>query len=114
MCVLNLFPYNNGHVMVAPRRHIASLEKLTSEERADVLDLLVRVKRSLNQALRPGGFNIGINEGRAAGAGVKGHLHVHVVPRWNGDTNFMPVIGETKVLAESLGSLYRKLTRERR
>lgn len=108
--VLNLYPYNNGHVMVAPQKHVADLEKMLPEERQDLVDLLIRMKRRLKRVLEPDGFNIGFNEGRVAGAGLEGHLHIHVVPRWNGDTNFMPVIGETKVLPASLKEMHRKLS----
>lgn len=102
LVMLNRYPYNNGHLMVMPSRHVANLEDLTGEERKELFDLLDRSVRILREALRPEGFNIGINLGRAAGAGVEGHLHVHVVPRWSGDTNSMTVIGEIRVIPDSL------------
>ena len=99
---LNRFPYNNGHLMVAPVRHVATPERLTAAEARELWELAARSVRALKQALRPQGFNLGANLGRVAGAGVAGHLHLHVVPRWNGDTNFMPVTGQTKVISEHL------------
>jgi ATP adenylyltransferase len=107
--ILNAFPYNPGHLMVGPTRHVGELEDLTSEETADTGAVLQRAVRALKEASAPDGFNVGLNLGRVAGAGVPGHLHWHVVPRWNGDTNFMPVIGETKVLPELLEQTYAKL-----
>jgi ATP adenylyltransferase len=98
--LMNLFPYNSGHVMVAPRRHIASLGAATAEELADIWGLAQRLERVLTQAYRPHGLNLGMNLGRAAGAGVADHIHLHVVPRWNGDANFMTVVGETRVIPE--------------
>lgn len=98
--VVNAFPYNTGHVLVAPRRHRAELSDLTPEERADVVEVTNTVVGGMRAAFSPDGFNVGINLGAAAGAGVPGHLHVHVVPRWQGDTNFMPVVAETKVMPE--------------
>lgn len=108
--VLNAYPYNNGHVMIVPIRHVASLEYLTSEEKLDWLDLYIRVQQAIEKTLKPHGYNVGINLGRVAGAGVPGHVHLHVVPRWNGDTNFMPVLSGTKVISESLESVYKVLT----
>ena len=107
--MLNLYPYNVGHVMVAPTRHRASLSRLTSEESLEMAEWLGRVEGALRRAYRPHGFNIGMNLGRSAGAGVLGHLHWHVVPRWNGDTNFMPVAAGVKVLPEALDRTYRRL-----
>lgn len=107
--LLNRFPYNSGHLMVAPKAHKARLEDLTRAERSDLMDLLVRMQRALDRALHPEGYNIGLNLGRAAGAGVPGHLHVHVVPRWNADTNFMPIVGQTKVIPQALDDLYARL-----
>ena len=109
--VLNAFPYNSGHVMVAVHRHTGSVHSLTSAERADVWRLIDRAERAIQRVYRPEGMNVGINLGRAAGAGVDGHLHVHVVPRWNGDTNFMATVGETRVLPEDLEVTYRRLAR---
>ena len=107
--LLNAFPYNPGHLMVAPFRHVGDVEELTSEELTDAGGLLQRAVRALRREMEPDGFNVGMNLGRVAGAGVPGHLHWHVVPRWNGDTNFMPVVGATRVLPESLDDTYRKL-----
>jgi len=107
--MLNLYPYNVGHVMVAPRKHRASLADLTAEESVELNEWLGRVEVALKRAYRPQGFNLGMNLGRTAGAGIPGHLHWHVVPRWNGDTNFMPVVGGAKVLPESLDRTYRRM-----
>lgn len=107
--LLNLYPYNNGHVMLAPYRHVGEVEELTPEEWQEFSLFLPRVIRALKESHRPHGFNVGLNLGRVAGAGIPGHLHWHVVPRWEGDANFMPVVGETKVLPESLDATYAKL-----
>jgi ATP adenylyltransferase len=107
--VLNAYPYNPGHLMVAPLRHVGELEGLTDEELLDSGHLVQRSVHALRASMGPDGFNVGLNLGRVAGAGVPGHLHWHVVPRWNGDTNFMPVVGETRVLPESLDRTYAKL-----
>ena len=112
--LLNRYPYNNGHLMVAPYRHIGRLESLRSQEWLDLFQLCARFTRVLTQRLHPDGFNVGMNLGRVAGAGFPGHLHLHLVPRWNGDTNFMPILGGTKVLPQSLDELYRLLTAARR
>jgi ATP adenylyltransferase len=109
LVMLNLYPYNVGHVMVAPRKHVGSLSALGPEDQVEVGAWLGRVETALRRAYRPHGFNVGINLGRTAGAGVLGHLHWHVVPRWNGDTNFMPVTATTKVLPESLDRTYRRI-----
>ena len=111
LTMLNLYPYNVGHVMVAVRRHTGSLSDLTSEESVEVTEWLGRVEKALTREYRPHGFNIGMNLGRVAGAGVLGHLHWHVVPRWNGDTNFMPVTARTKVLPESLDRTYERIAK---
>lgn len=111
--LLNLYPYNNGHTMVSPYRHVGDLERLRPEEWAEMLTLSQRLTARLRRALRPHGFNVGMNLGHAAGAGVPGHLHLHLVPRWNGDTNFMPVLGSTKVVSQSLEAVYRALTKGR-
>ncbi len=100
--ILNLFPYNNGHLMVIPARHIGSLAAATSEELHDLIDLTRVSELALTEAYAPHGMNMGINLGKPAGAGVLDHVHMHVVPRWNGDTNFMTVVGRTRVLAEEL------------
>lgn len=110
LAVLNRYPYNNGHVLVAPRFHRARLDQLSQTEQLDVSQLLARMVCLLERVLRPEGFNIGLNLGRVAGAGLPGHLHWHIVPRWQGDTNFMPVVGATKVIPDSLDSLWEALT----
>lgn len=108
--LLNIYPYNNGHIMVAPYRHVKDLKGLNDNELLDMMKLAKEMQRLLERKLRPHGFNIGINTGTVGGAGYKGHVHVHVVPRWRGDTNFMPVIGNTKVLPQSLEELRKLLT----
>lgn len=100
--VLNLYPYNNGHAMVVPRRHLSDFEALTAEEHSEIMERLRATMRALRQCGNPDGFNVGANLGRVAGAGIADHLHFHIVPRWNGDTNFMPVLGEVKVLSQDL------------
>ena len=107
--MLNAFPYNNGHLMIAPYRHTADLESLSVEESREMMVLCQLCLSLLRKAYRPDGYNVGMNLGRVAGAGIADHLHLHVVPRWNGDTNFMPVIGETKVLSEALQNTYDRL-----
>jgi ATP adenylyltransferase len=109
--ILNSYPYNPGHLMVAPFRHLATLDELTDEELFEHFDLVRRSARAIREVYKPEGFNMGINLGRVAGAGVEGHVHTHVVPRWNGDTNFMPVLSDTKVLPEALASTYAQLKR---
>lgn len=108
--ILNAFPYNNGHLMVVPYRHIATPAELMPEESAEMMATAGRMTEILNDVYRPDGYNIGINVGSAAGAGIGAHIHLHVVPRWNGDTNFMPVVGEVKVLPETLPDTYRRIT----
>lgn len=107
--ILNRFPYNTGHVMIAPYRHLGELDDLGHEEFDEIWGWTRRVVAALREISQPQGFNIGINLGTVAGAGVPGHFHLHVVPRWGGDTNFMPVVGETKVLPEMLAETYGKL-----
>ncbi|MFH1996241.1 MAG: HIT domain-containing protein [Candidatus Omnitrophota bacterium] len=109
--ILNIYPYNNGHIMVAPYRHVKTIENLSTAEMNDIMRLVVKTKRALDTTMKPHGYNIGINLGRSSGAGIDKHLHFHIVPRWNGDTNFMPVISDLKVLSESLESLYDRLQR---
>jgi len=109
MVMLNLFPYNPGHLMVAPKRHVANLEDLTDEELKEIMELTQKSVKVLKEIANPDGFNIGINIGRVAGAGFEGHIHIHIVPRWNGDTNFMPIIGETKVIPEGIEKTFKKL-----
>jgi ATP adenylyltransferase len=102
LAVLNCYPYNNGHILVAPTAHKADLADLTDGELTEQMAMLRRAQSSLRQVMNPGGFNIGLNLGSAAGAGIPGHLHWHIVPRWPGDTNFMPVLGRTNVIPQSL------------
>ncbi len=107
--ILNRFPYNSGHVMVIPRRHTGELTSLPEEEFLDLHRLLQRTVRVVQSAYQPQGFNVGMNLGEVAGAGIAAHLHYHVVPRWGGDTNFMPVLGNTKVIIEHLTAAQEKL-----
>lgn len=107
--VMNLYPYNNGHLLIVPYRQITDYEALTAAERTELAALIGRAMSWLKQALQPDGFNVGINQGGASGAGIPDHLHLHVVPRWEGDTNFMPVTGEVKVIPEGLRDTYQKL-----
>ena len=107
--LLNAFPYNTGHLMVAPLRHCGDLVELTAKERSELMELTTRSVAIVRTAMNAEGFNVGVNLGDVAGAGVPGHVHVHVVPRWGGDTNFMPVVGDTKVLPEMLAQTYAKL-----
>ena len=107
--ILNAYPYNPGHLLVAPFRHVGELGDLTDHEVLDSTHLVQRSLAVLGEVMQPHGHNVGLNLGRVAGAGVPGHVHWHVVPRWNGDTNFMPVIGETRVLPEALETTYAKL-----
>ena len=107
--VMNAYPYTSGHVMVAPLRHVATLAELTRDEAHAVMTLTQDATRALDGAFRPEGMNVGINIGRAAGAGIPGHVHVHALPRWNGDTNFMTSVAEARVLPESLPASYERL-----
>ena len=109
LVILNRYPYNNGHLMIAPKAHLANLEELPAATATDLMALTQRSLRVLRQVLSPQGFNLGINAGKIAGAGVADHVHQHVVPRWDGDTNFMPVVADTKVLNESLADSYQQL-----
>ena len=108
--VLNAFPYATGHLLAMPLRHVARVEDVTRDEMAETMALVQDGVRALAEGYKPDGFNIGMNLGRVAGAGVPGHVHMHVVPRWNGDTNFMPVVAGTKVLPETLETTYDRLT----
>jgi ATP adenylyltransferase len=110
--VLNSYPYNPGHLMVAPYRHVASPAELTEEERNEHFGMVSRGVEVLKQVFNPGGFNIGMNLGRVAGAGVADHIHTHVVPRWVGDSNFMPVVAEVRVVPEALAECYDRLKDE--
>ncbi|HNW58266.1 MAG TPA: HIT domain-containing protein [bacterium] len=107
--IMNFYPYNNGHLMVVPYRHTADLEGLTQAERLEMMSLLGRCAGILTAQMHAQGFNIGMNLGRVAGAGIDEHLHFHIVPRWNGDTNFMPVTGHTKVLSQGLQESWESL-----
>ncbi len=108
--VLNIFPYNNGHSLVVPYRHVSDLSRLNEEEKLEFFALIDHVKGLMARELKPDGFNIGMNIGKAAGAGVPDHIHMHIVPRWLGDVNFMPVISQTKVISQSLNELYKRLS----
>jgi ATP adenylyltransferase len=103
------FPYNPGHLLILPVRHVSELEELTANENAGIASLMQRSVRALREAAEPHGFNIGLNLGAVAGAGIPEHLHWHVVPRWGGDTNFMPVVGQTRVLPELIAESFEKL-----
>lgn len=107
--ILNLYPYNNGHLMVVPKRHVATLAGATTVELTELMQLTQRAEIALTEAYAPHGMNMGVNLGRPAGAGVLDHLHIHLVPRWNGDTNFMSVVGNTRVLPEELPQVAAKL-----
>jgi ATP adenylyltransferase len=107
--ILNAYPYSSGHLMVAPNRHVADLERLSSEEATETMTLAQAAVRALTAVYHPDGFNLGMNLGSAAGAGVPEHLHLHVVPRWSGDTSFMPIVGQVKVIPETLENTFEKL-----
>lgn len=109
--IMNLYPYNSGHVMAVPTRHVARPGDLTDAELLDLMQSVAVSLRALEAVFHPEGFNIGMNLGRAAGAGIDDHLHVHIVPRWIGDTNFMPVLGDVKVIPEHLDATYERLAR---
>lgn len=110
VALLNRYPYNNGHLLVAPRRHVAQLEELTRAEHDEIRALTIQAKQLMDCLMTPHGYNIGINLGRAAGAGLEAHLHAHIVPRWVGDSNFMTTIGSSKVIPQSLEELWRVLS----
>ena len=107
--IMNRFPYNNGHVMIAPVRHVGQLEQLDDADLLCINNLITRVIKALDHAMQPHGYNIGVNQGRVAGAGVVDHVHFHLVPRWQGDTIFMPVLSETKVVSEALLKTYDRI-----
>lgn len=107
--IMNIFPYNNGHLMVVPYKHTCEMADLDDETQLEMMKTVELVIAAFKSTMRPDGFNMGMNLGRTAGAGIADHLHIHVVPRWNGDTNFMPIIGGTKVISESLEDTYEKL-----
>lgn len=110
--LLNTFPYNAGHLMIAPYKHTAEIDDLSEQELSDIMALTRRCKQLLQRAMKPNGFNIGFNLGRSAGAGVLDHVHLHVVPRWDGDTNFMPVLADTHVVPQALNEIYEKLSKQ--
>ncbi len=107
--VMNRYPYNPGHLLILPYREVPELENLTTDERSEIMDMIVLAKQALSAAMKPDGFNIGFNFGRAGGAGIPTHLHAHVVPRWNGDSNFLSVIGETRTLPQALDATWEAL-----
>ncbi len=107
--MLNLYPYNNGHLIIAPYRHVSDLDRLEENELLDLMQLVIQSKKLIDKTLKPDGYNLGINIGKIAGAGFEKHVHIHLVPRWSGDTNFMPVISNTKVISQSLESLFKRL-----
>jgi ATP adenylyltransferase len=107
--IMNSYPYNPGHLLIAPYHHIGNLDKLTDEEVKEHFDLIKLSLRLLSEVTKPAGFNMGMNLGKVSGAGLDDHLHTHIVPRWQGDTNFMPVISDTKVVSEALAATYKKL-----
>jgi len=109
LVVLNRFPYNNGHLLIAPARHVAGLEETSDEEMLELTQLIREAQKALSIAINPCGFNVGLNFGRCAGAGLPGHMHIHVVPRWDGDTNFMNVCSDTDVISQSLVDLLGEL-----
>ena len=110
--MLNLYPYNTGHLLVAPYRHVATLDDLTEEELRDLGQVLQKAVKLVKLTYNPDGFNIGLNLGRVAGAGLEDHLHFHIVPRWNGDTNFMPILANTKVIPEAIYDTYERLAKK--
>jgi len=107
--LMNLYPYNNGHILIAPKRHVGDITDLEQDEVLELGLVTQQTTRLLRAAFNPEGFNIGVNLGKIAGAGVPGHFHIHIVPRWGGDTNFMPVLGDTRVISEGLDLTYKKL-----
>jgi ATP adenylyltransferase len=107
--VMNIYPYNTGHIMILPHTHVATLAEVRPETQFELITLIAYFTDLLSQLMNPDGFNIGLNIGQAAGAGIDSHLHIHIVPRWTGDSNYMPVIGQTKVLPEELGDTYDKI-----
>lgn len=105
--MLNAYPYNSGHLMVAPYRHISNYEELNVDELLDIHTSVQKILKIMKKVINPQGFNVGLNLGKTAGAGFEGHLHVHIVPRWNGDTNFMPVLSDVRVVPQALEETYR-------
>jgi ATP adenylyltransferase len=111
LVVLNRFPYNNGHLLVAPQAHLGTLHELSPVDHLDLMNTLTGMVNLLSSLMKPDGYNIGLNLGRSAGAGLPGHLHWHIVPRWDGDTNFMPVLADIKVIVQSLDALFDMLVK---
>ncbi len=109
--IMNIYPYNTGHLMILPNQHVATLLEASPDIQVELIALTTYFTGLLTDLIHPDGFNVGLNIGRAAGAGIDGHLHIHIVPRWNGDSNFMPVIGETRVLPEELGDTYDRIVK---
>ncbi len=109
--IMNKYPYNAGHVMVVPNRHLSDPVELSEQEQLEMFSLLNRALKAIRVALKPDGFNLGMNLSRVAGAGIDDHIHIHIVPRWNGDTNFMPVIADTKVISEAIEETFVKIKR---
>lgn len=109
LAMLNAYPYNTAHVMIAPKRHVARIELLYDHEVMDIFNLTKEVIKAIDEEYKPDGYNIGINVGRVAGAGIEAHIHIHIVPRWLGDTNFMPILAETKVIPEDLRTTLARL-----
>ncbi len=109
LVILNVFPYTNGHLMVAPYRHVKSVENLTQEEAREMMEILRKMVGLLKEVLHPEGFNVGMNLGKVAGAGIVGHVHLHIVPRWKGDSHFMSVLSDTRVISEALRQTYSQL-----
>ena len=107
--IMNIYPYNPGHLLIAPYHHAANLDDLTPEELHEHIEIVSRSVKILRQAFDPGGFNLGTNIGKVAGAGISDHVHTHIVPRWQGDVNFMPVLADTRVVPEALNETYQKL-----
>ncbi len=107
--ILNIYPYSNGHLLVAPYKHVSLPDSLEEEELLELMTLVRKAIRVLSEVFQPQGFNVGMNLGKVAGAGIESHMHMHIVPRWEGDTNFMPVLSGTKVVPERLDTTYRKL-----
>jgi len=107
--MMNIFPYNNGHLMIAPYRHVGDFTALNAAELLEIMQLAQDCQKAMNKIMKPQGYNLGFNLGRVAGAGIEDHVHLHLVPRWNGDTNFMPVLGDTKVVSEALEDSFKKL-----
>jgi ATP adenylyltransferase len=107
--IMNNYPYNPGHLMIAPYRHVGQLEELSHEEIDEIMNLASLAVRAIKKSMNPDGFNMGINIGRVAGAGIEDHIHLHIVPRWNGDTNFMPVLADVKVIPEAVEETFKIL-----